>query len=136
MAGEATALIDLDDTDLTVADPAEDVRGGRVIDRNDNEAGEIDGLLIDEEERRVRFLEVGSGGFLGLGKKTRLIPVNAVTRVEGDDVHVDTTLDEISQSPAYDPDLKEKPQYGGYYAHYGVPPHGAPGYTFPVWPPR
>lgn len=136
MAGEATAMIDLDDTDLTVADPAEDVRGRRVVDRNGNAAGDIDGLLIDEAERHVRFLEVGSGGFLGLGKKTRLIPVNAVTSVEDDEVHVDTTLDDIAKSPAYDPDLMTMPRFGDYYAHYGMAPHWAPGYAYPVWYPR
>lgn len=136
MAGDATALIDLEETDLTVADPAEDVRGRRVVDRNGKEAGDVDGLLIDEEERRVRFLQVGSGGFLGLGKKTRLIPVNAVTRVAEDDVHVDTTLDDIAMSPAYDPDLTTLPRFGDYYDHYGLPPYWAPGYVAPVWRPR
>jgi hypothetical protein len=34
-----------------------------VVDRGGAGIGEIDDLVIDEEERRVRLLQVGSGGF-------------------------------------------------------------------------
>lgn len=106
MTAEDHVLLDIDDTDLMVASPEEDVRGKPVIDKEGNEVGEVDGLLIDEEECHVRFLQVGSGGILGLGKKTRLIPANAVVDV-GDAVHVDTTVSTIAGSPSYDPDLQE-----------------------------
>jgi sporulation protein YlmC with PRC-barrel domain len=31
--------------------------------------GSVSDLYIDPEDREVRFLEVGTGGFLGIGKK-------------------------------------------------------------------
>lgn len=132
MTAEDHVLLDIDDTDLMVASPEEDVRGKPVIDKEGNEVGEVDGLLIDEEECHVRFLQVGSGGILGLGKKTRLIPANAVVDV-GDAVHVDTTVSTIAGSPSYDPDLQEAPRFDDYYTYYGVPPYGAAGYVYPPW---
>jgi len=134
-ANEQGVLIDLDDTELMVASPEQDVRGRPVVDRHGDEVGEVDGLMIDEEERRVRFLQVGSGGVLGLGKKTRLIPVDAVTAVD-DAVHVDTTVSAIAGGPEYDPDLVEAPPFEDYYNYYGVRPFWATGYLPPVWPPR
>ncbi len=135
MADERTVLIDLDDTDLTVANPEEDIRGRPVIDRNGQEVGEVDGLMIDEDEQRVRFLEVGSGGVLGLGKKTRLIPVNAIESVD-EAIRVDTTVQDVVDSPVYDPELMQEPSYLDFYDHYGVPPHWARGYLPPMWPPH
>ena len=125
-------LIDLDDTDLIVTDPQEDVRGQTVIDAAGDEIGKVDGLLIDEEQHRVRFLQVGSGGFLGLAKKSRLIPVEAVTSVRAD-VHVDATRQTIASSPVYDPELVE-PRLEDYYAHYGFPPFWGLGPMPPVTP--
>jgi uncharacterized protein YrrD len=42
--------------------------------------GRIEDLLIDEIERKVRFMEVASGGFLGLGQDKSFISVVAITR--------------------------------------------------------
>jgi len=133
-AGPRT-LVDLDDTDLTVASPADDIRGMSVVDRHGEDVGDVDGLLIDEGERRVRFLMVGSGGFLGIGKKKRLIPVDAITDIE-DTVHVDTTREHIAGSPDYDPDVVEKPTFEPYYDYYDYPPFWAPGYAYPAYPYR
>ncbi len=124
-------LVDLDDTALVVLDPQEDVRGRIVVGVDGDEVGKVDGLLIDEAEHRVRFLQVGSGGFLGLGKKSRLIPVEAVTSVRAT-VRVDTTRQIIAQSPVYDPKLVE-PCLEDYYSHYGLPPFWAPA-SVPVTP--
>ncbi|GAB4001109.1 hypothetical protein GCM10029992_35500 [Glycomyces albus] len=69
MADQATTLVRLGDTELAVASEADDVRGHDVVDVDGDEVGRVDSLLIDRGERKVRFLEVGSGGFLGMGKK-------------------------------------------------------------------
>jgi hypothetical protein len=41
----------------------------------------VEDLYIDRQEREVRFLEVGAGGFLGIGEGRFLVPVEAVTKV-------------------------------------------------------
>ena len=50
--------------------PEADIRGRTVIDSDGAEVGTVDDLLIDEEEDRVRFLRIGSGGILGMGRRT------------------------------------------------------------------
>ncbi|WP_158291074.1 PRC-barrel domain-containing protein [Kribbella antiqua] len=70
-----------------------------------------DGLTIDDVERRVRFLEVGSGGFPGLGEKRQLIPVEAITRVEPDAVHVGRERTYNAGAPLYDPAVVTQPQF-------------------------
>lgn len=123
-------LLRLADTDL-VPHPDEDVRGRPVVDRNGDEIGDVDDLLIDEQEQKVRLLQVGSGGFLGIGKTKRLIPVDAVTGID-DKVHIDTTRDDVAGSPEYDPELvHESEYYEGLYGYYGYAPYWGPGY-----PPR
>ncbi len=126
-----STLVKLGDTEFTVADRSEDVRGRRVLDQAGDEIGEMSALLIDDQEMKVRFLQVASGGFLGIGARHFLIPVDAVTRIDGDHVHVDQTRDRVAASPAYDPDLTyDDTYYGGVYGYYGYPPYWAPGYVY------
>lgn len=132
MTDSSTALVRLGDAGLTVP-PEEDIRGLGVLDREGEDIGTVDELLVDEGEHRVRFLEVGSGGFLGIGEEKRLIPVDAVTKVD-DRVHVDTTRTLVAGSPAYDPDVaRAAPSdfYTGLYGYYGVAPFWGPGYLGP-----
>ncbi len=131
-AGGGHALLDLDEAELVLADPEEDLRGAEVVDRAGGSIGTVDGLLVDETERRVRFLQVGSGGLLGLGRKTRLIPTNAITAVEWHGVRVDTTVADVADSPAYDPDLEPAPDFGRYYEFYGLPAYWGVGYVHPM----
>ncbi len=67
-------FVKLGDTSHTVADPAEDIRGRHVVDRNGEDIGKVDALMIDVSEGKVRFLHVKGGGFLGIGDETLLIP--------------------------------------------------------------
>jgi sporulation protein YlmC with PRC-barrel domain len=133
--GASVALVRLADTDLTLADAADDVRGRTVVDRGGEEIGEVDDLVIDEAERRVRLLQVASGGFLGLGKQKVLVPVDAVTSVDDEVVHVDTDRDHVASGPVYDPDLVlRQDTVAGLYDHYGVLPYWNAGYRAPGFP--
>lgn len=124
--------IKLGDTELTVADPAEDIRGHTVVDQAGEEIGTVDGLMIDDDERKVRFLHVAAGGFLGIGEKTFLIPVDAIARIDDDQVRVDQTRDRIVGGPTYDPALAEQPDYWeNSYGYYGYAPYWGAGYAYP-----
>ncbi|MCC3765100.1 PRC-barrel domain-containing protein [Glycomyces sp. TRM65418] len=132
-----TTLVRLGDSDLTVANEAEDIRGRKVIDKNGDETGSVDGLLIDEPERKVRFLEIGSGGFLGLGKKQVLVPVDAVTRIDDEHVYINRDREEVASGPGYDPELMpepDRPYYEGVYGYYGFMPYWGTGYRYPGYP--
>jgi sporulation protein YlmC with PRC-barrel domain len=132
---DAGRLVKLGDTDLTVADPLEDIRGRTVVDRGGEEIGHVDALLIDDRDNKVRFLQVAAGGFLGIGERTFLIPVDAVVRVDADRVAVHQTRERIVGSPAYDPDLAyDREYYGGLSGYYGYAPYWGPGYVYPEYP--
>lgn len=133
---KAPMLVRLDDSDLTLAEPADDVRGLNAVDENDDEVGGVDGLVVDDEERRVRFLVIGFGGFLGMGKQEVLVPVDAVTDV-GDVVRVCTDRDRLAGSPAYDPELVlDQTTAAGYYDYFGYAPYWSAGYIPPGFPYR
>ena len=121
-----TALEKLKDTDLTISAPADDIRGRRVVDSHGKEIGHVSSLFVDETERKVRMLELRVGGLLGLGQQHVLLPVEAITSVGTDDVHVNQTRDRVVHSPAYDPTLvvaTTLPCADSYYGYYGIVPY-------------
>lgn len=136
MANIGTATLQkLSDSTLTVADKAEDVRGRKVLDKAGEDVGTVDDLMIDDRESKVRFLLVGSGGFLGLGDTKVLIPVDAITRVTADAVYIDHTREHVAGGPGYDPEMITDPGHlGKVYNYWGVPPYWTPGYMYPMYP--
>lgn len=127
-------LVKLGDTDLTVSNPAEDVRGYDVLDRSGEKIGEVKSLMLDDAESKVRFLEVGGGGFLGIGDKTWMIPVDAITRIHDKHVHIDKTKEHVSGGPAYDPTLVQEQHWTDVYGYYGYRPYWTAGYAYPAYP--
>jgi len=126
-------LVRLENTGLTVGDPREDIRGRTVIDRNGDEIGHVDALLIDDRKRNVRFLEVASGGIFGIIAQKFLVPVDAITRVGPDQVMVDQTSKQIAGAPRYDPGLTyDQGYYADLYGYYGYPPYWGAGDTSPA----
>jgi sporulation protein YlmC with PRC-barrel domain len=132
-----TVLVNLSDTEQTVADPGQDVRGKHVKDSDGTDVGTVDDLLIDAEEGRVRFLRVTHGGILGFGATPSFVPVEAVTRVTEDEVLIDQSSDRISKAPRYDPELVDQTgYYTDVYGYYGYPPFWMANYVYPPFPPK
>ena len=128
-------LVRLNESTLTVADPGADVRGRKALDGTGEEIGEVDDLLVDDAEHKVRFLRVKHGGFLGIGAEHFLVPVDAVSRVTDDAVHIDREASRLSDVPAYDPEVAEQPDYyGTVYGWWGYPTYWGPGYAYPPFP--
>ena len=93
--------IRLGDSDFVPANPEDDLRGKRVYDPQGRRIGSVEDLYIDRQEREVRFLEVGvGGGFLGIGGKRFLVPVEAVTQVAEDRVTIEPGRAERVAGPA------------------------------------
>ncbi len=127
-------LLRLSDLDETVSDPDSDIRGRHVVDANQQPLGKIDELLVDDTEHKVRFLEVASGGFLGLGESKSLIPVDAITKITSDEVHIDQTSEKVAGAPAYDPALvNESDVVHGTYRHYEKTPFWGAEYSAPSY---
>jgi sporulation protein YlmC with PRC-barrel domain len=130
-----SALHHLEDSDLELSDPRADIRGRNVRDAGGEDIGKVHDLLIDEQERKVRFVEVASGGVLGIGGTKFLLPVEAVTSVTDDEIRINQSRSRIVGSPRYDPDLVEPPQLDELYRYYGYgTPYWAPGYVYPRYP--
>jgi sporulation protein YlmC with PRC-barrel domain len=90
-------LVKLSDSGLRLQDRASDVRGLAVFSENGEQLGSVEDFYVDTVEREVRFLEVGAGGFLGLGEKRFLIPVEAV-KIYEDGVTVDRSSEKVNES--------------------------------------
>ncbi|MES2094189.1 MAG: PRC-barrel domain-containing protein [Actinomycetota bacterium] len=133
-SAERNKLVRLKDTDETIAATDSDIRGRRVLDKDGNNLGTVDALLIDEHEQKVRFVEVATGGFLGMGKSKSLIPVEAITRIDYQEVHLNLTTDTVAGSPGYDPALVEDPGvFHDSYGYYGFLPYWGLGYVYPTY---
>ena len=78
------AILRLSDSGLTPASAEQDIRGRKVIDSDRRDVGVVDELMIDDAEKKVRFLRVESGGFLGIGGRRFLVPVDAIMKIDGD----------------------------------------------------
>ena len=114
-------LVNLNDTDLHLDEPWQDLRGLDVYDFNDDKIGSVEDVYVDREQRQARLLVVSTGGVLGVGKKHFLVPVEDVKRdMDGERVTVVHSKDKVTESPEFDPDdeLKSDVQRA-VYAYYG-----------------
>ena len=129
-----STLLRLSDTNMTTADATQDIRGRKVIDANGAEIGEVDDLYIDDADSKVRFMQVASGGFLGIGEHNFLIPVDAIAHIDAHSVHIDRSREVVAASPEYDPQLVDQSYVDRIYQHYGFMPYWMLGYTYPMFP--
>jgi len=126
------SLIKVSDTDLVVAEPDYDIQEFDVVDKHGLEIGKVNDMMIDTEEKKVRFINVASGGFLGIGEKTFLLPVDAITSIEDHKVHIDRTRHQIVGGPVYDPKMVERLDYWkSAYGYYNFGPFWSQGYIYP-----
>jgi len=131
---EQLILVKLSDTSLAFAEGAEDIRGRKVFDSNHEEIGEVNDLFIDQKEEKARFLEVASGGFLGLGSDKFLIPVDAITSISNDEVRIHKTREHVAGAPTYSPELVDQRFVTNMYNYYGYGPYWEKGYVYPPFP--
>ena len=94
------ALIKLRDSDLPRGSSAKALLDGDVYGRDGEKIGTVKDLYVDEEDgEEVRFLDVGAGGFLGLGEKHFMVPMEAVTDMSGGGVTIEHTSERVEGSP-------------------------------------
>ena len=91
-----------------------DVRGESVLDSGDHMIGYVANLFVDEDERRVRFLDVVPQNWLGMDRKGHhhLIPIETlVSREESTrrdsfaDVELQVDKETVESSPTLPPSL-------------------------------
>ena len=134
MTNPTNELISLSDSAQQIALGDEDIRGRMVKDASGEDLGTVDDLLIDAAERRVRFLVVASGGFLGIGEDKSYLPVDAIVSV-ADEIRIDRDRDAVAGAPAYNPELVNEQEYNERtFDYYGFMPFWTAGYAYPAYP--
>jgi ribosomal 30S subunit maturation factor RimM len=99
-------LTKLSETELPLEEPWQDMRGLDVYDIQDEQIGSVEDLYVDREVRLASYLVVSAGGFLGLGKKHFLIPVEEASRDVGEErVTITVQRKKVLNSPEFDPDV-------------------------------
>ena len=93
-------LVRLGESDFVPQNIEDDLRGKDVYDAEGKRVGSVEDLYIERKEREVRFLEVGSGGILGIGEKRFLVPVEAVVEVAEEWVAIEAGRTEKVEGPA------------------------------------
>ncbi len=88
--------------------PQHELRQSGVFDSGGNLIGHVENIYVDEEGT-FRFLDVAMGGFMGIGKKHHLLPVEAIAegdpgssitlRVDRHTVHSAPTLSDPHSAP-------------------------------------
>lgn len=128
-------LVKLSDTGETIELGDMDIRGYSVKDKGDADIGKVHDLLVDSRENKVRFLVVESGGFLGMGETKSFIPIDAISSIANEEVHIDQTREKVAAAPPYDPNLVNDRQYNdSAYRHFGYMPYWGTGYVYPGLP--
>jgi sporulation protein YlmC with PRC-barrel domain len=129
----ANQLVRLSDTDEFVLDPSEDVRGRKVKDSDEVDLGKVHDLLVDQDNNKVRALVVNHGHLLE--KTTSVIPVDAISQITDDEVHITHNKEKVSGSSPYDPTLVyDADYYFGVYDYYGYSPYWYDDYVYPGYP--
>lgn len=131
-SSDRDVLMKLSDLGETIELGDEDIRGYSVKDKDGADLGKVHELLVDRHQSKVRFFVVESGGFLGLGETKSFIPVEAITKISDDEVHIDQTMETVAAAPPYDPNLvNDRPHQGISYSHYGFEPFWMSGGAYP-----
>jgi uncharacterized protein YrrD len=132
ITGETTSLVTHKGSDVPLH-ASMDIRGYAAFDSAEAEIGKVEDLIVDSQSGTIRLLKIKGGGVLGVGGHHWLVPVEAVTDVTDDAVHLDRTRDQLLEG--HDQSLEDRTFIESLYTHYGATPYWAPGYTYPDWRP-
>jgi len=123
-------LVRMGESHFVPANPEDDVRGKDVYDAGGQRVGSVEDLYFDPKEREVRFLEVGAGGFLGIGEKRFLVPVEAVVEVAEEWVAIEPGRKKVDGPAPFDTKVVLPPATEDRRAEdYASPPYGDAGRT-------
>jgi sporulation protein YlmC with PRC-barrel domain len=125
----------LNESGVMLTDLGEDMRGREVRDIAGEKIGMVDELLIDDQEKQVRLLLVGTGGFVGLENIQVLIPVDAIIRITDTEVYIRRTRRHVAgPPPLHDSRLVDQRYLESVYGYYGYYPYWAPCHSYPRYP--
>ena len=114
-------LVKMSNADFQLDETWQDIRGLDVYDLDGVQAGSVEELYVEPDSRFPRFLVVSAGGFLGVGKKRFLVPIEEVSRdMTQERVTVNSGSDKVVGSPNFDTDGAPAPDVQrAVLAYYG-----------------
>jgi sporulation protein YlmC with PRC-barrel domain len=84
---------------------ASTLEGDRVVNRQGEDLGEIDEIMLDVPRGRIAYAVMSSGGFLGMGDKLFAIPWSALTLDTDNKCFVlDVDKQRLQEAPGFDKD--------------------------------
>ncbi len=111
---------------LKFADPVEDIRGRTAIARDGQKIGFVDDLLLDDHDHRIRFVQIAHGGILGISRAHFMVPINSLTKIEDQYIHITHTREDVERAALYQPKLVPGTDTGG-QGWWELGPDGPPG---------
>jgi hypothetical protein len=104
----------------------DDLVGRPVHDRTGEEIGTVEDVLIEPRHLHAPFVLVQWGGLLGLGRQERLVPMEAVERIEPGGVYLNRDKDLVTSAPGYQDNMSLEDaelHYQAIYDLYGITPY-------------
>jgi hypothetical protein len=83
------------------APPHHEIREKGVLDSEDRIVGTVANLYADEGSRQLRFVDVLTSGFLGLGRKHHLLPVEAISEEGPGSITLGIEQETIESAPPF-----------------------------------
>ena len=78
--------------------PQRDLRQRGVFDSGGRLIGHVENIYVDDEGT-FRFLDVAMGGFMGIGKKHHLVPVEAIAEEEPGSITLRVAQQTVQSTP-------------------------------------
>jgi hypothetical protein len=78
--------------------PQRELRQRGVFDCGDRLIGHVENIYVDEEGT-FRFVDVAMGGFMGIGKKHHLVPVEAIAKEVGSTITLTVERQTVQSAP-------------------------------------
>jgi PRC-barrel domain len=78
--------------------PQRDLRQRGVFDSGSSLIGHVENIYVDDEGT-FRFVDVAMGGFLGIGKKHHLVPVEAIAEEEPGSITLRVDQQTVQSAP-------------------------------------
>jgi hypothetical protein len=108
---------------------ASKIIGEAVVNRQNENLGEIHELVIDAREGRLAYAVLSFGGFMGMGKKLFALPWEAFEFASTENkLILNVDKEKLKAAPGFDkdtkwPDFADRTWGEGIYSYYGYAPY-------------
>jgi sporulation protein YlmC with PRC-barrel domain len=107
---------------------ADTLTGEKVVNRQKEDLGQIEHLMIDMEKGRVAYAVLSFGGFLGMGDKLFAIPWSALAIDTGQKQFIlDVDRKALERAPGFDkdhwPNMADRAWGAEVFTYYGAKPY-------------